>query len=202
MRFGIAESLRLGQNVGEISSFGFHPREDVIASAVDDAVEAGDAVADQSFAQDFDDRNAAGNARFVIKIGAGILRGLEQLFAVRGEQRFIGRDDRFAELQCVQHQLARRGGAAYQFHDECNLRVVDDARPVRGQERGRNFDRTPLVDIAHGHFGDMQPDSEAGRNQRAIPLNGLKHASANSAAADDAQIDLLHKEPEDCRDSF
>jgi len=40
-----------------------------------------------------------------------------------------------------------------------------------------------------------------------LPLQ-LRHGSfrgapaANGAAADDAEIDLLHKEPEDCRDSF
>src|SRR5437879_1378744 len=35
LRFGIAESLRLGQNVSEISYFGFHQTEDVIGDAGD-----------------------------------------------------------------------------------------------------------------------------------------------------------------------
>ena len=49
-----------------------HARQNVIAGAVDDAVEVGDAVADKALAQGLDDRDAAGDARFVIEVGAVI----------------------------------------------------------------------------------------------------------------------------------
>ena len=57
--FGITQFLRVGENFGEVRAFELHARQDVIAGAVDDAVERVDAVADKTFAQRFDDGNAA-----------------------------------------------------------------------------------------------------------------------------------------------
>ena len=47
-RFREAEPLRIGQDIGEIRALQLHPRQDVIAGAVDDAVEARDAISDQA----------------------------------------------------------------------------------------------------------------------------------------------------------
>jgi hypothetical protein len=58
-RFGVTEPLRVGENVGEVRAFQLHARQDVIAGAVDDAVNVRDAVADKTFAQRLDDGNAA-----------------------------------------------------------------------------------------------------------------------------------------------
>src|SRR5438876_1165542 len=71
--FGVAESLCNGKDVVEIRALEFHSGQDVIASAVDDAVETGDTIADQPFAQHFDDRDAAGDAGLVIKVCAVLL---------------------------------------------------------------------------------------------------------------------------------
>ena len=191
--FGIAEPLRFGQNIREVRAVEFHAREDVVAGAVDDAVEAGDAISNQSFAQHFDDGNAAGDTGFVVEVCAAALRRGKQLFAMRREERLVRGDNRLAELQRVQHDLARGGDASHQFHDKIDPRIVDNAGPICRQQRRGYFDRTRFANIAHDHFGDVQSGAQTGRNQRAIALDGLKHAPTDGAAADDAQIDLLHR---------
>ena len=128
--FGVAELLRVGEDFVEIRALEFHAGQDVIAGAVDDAVETGDAIADQPFAQHFDDRDAAGDAGFVVEVCAVLLGDFKQLFAVRGEQCFVGGDDRFAQPQCVQDHFARGRGAAHQFDNQVDVRVLDDAGPI------------------------------------------------------------------------
>ncbi len=59
--FGVAQILRFLQNIGEAPALIGHLGEDIIAGAVHDAEELGDAVADQALAQRFDDGNAAGD---------------------------------------------------------------------------------------------------------------------------------------------
>ena len=121
------------------------------------------------------------------------MRRLEQLFAVRRKEGFVGGDHGLSALQSAEHDFAGGRGAAHQFHDEVDLRVIDDLGVVRAQERRGNLDRARLVEITHHHFCDMEPDAETGGNERAITLNGPKHAAADGAAADNAQIHLLHK---------
>ena len=130
--FGITETLRVGQDIAKLGSLEFHPSQDVIARAIDDSVEAGDAISNEPFAQDLDNGYAARDAGFVIQIRAAVLRRCEQLFAVRREERLVGGDHRFTEPQRSECHLARCRGATHQFHDEIDLRVVDDGGPVGG----------------------------------------------------------------------
>ena len=58
---GIALRLRLLQHVGEGPALALHQRQDVVAGAVEDAVDAADVVALQALAHDLDDGNAAGH---------------------------------------------------------------------------------------------------------------------------------------------
>ena len=57
--FGIAETLRILEALGKGQPFEFHPGEDVVAGAVEDAVEARDRIARQGFAKRLDDRDSA-----------------------------------------------------------------------------------------------------------------------------------------------
>src|SRR5439155_22724101 len=56
---GIAELLCLGEDVGEVATAIAHRREDIVAGAVEDAVNAPEAVGRQTLAQCLDDRDAA-----------------------------------------------------------------------------------------------------------------------------------------------
>ncbi len=56
---GVAQRLRLGENLAEVAPGRFHRREDVIAGAVEDAVNPLDPVRGGAFAQPLDHRDAA-----------------------------------------------------------------------------------------------------------------------------------------------
>jgi len=186
--------LRVGEHGGEVRAFQFHPGEDVIAGAVDDAVERVDAVANEPFAQRFDDGNAAANAGFVIKIRAEFFGRGKQLLAVRGQQRLVGRDDRFAELERGENHRPGDAGATDQFGDDVHLRVVDDALPVQRHERTRDLIRSRFIERLHGDLADGDFDADARGHEAAVELERVKHAAAHGAAANHAKVDLSHKD--------
>ena len=200
---GVALRLRVLEHRRKVRPFELHAGEDVIAGAVDDAVEVGDAVADEAFAQGLDDGNAAADAGLVVKVRAVLPRRGEQLLAVRGEQGLVGGDHRFAELQGGQDHGAGDGGAAGQLGHDIHLRVVDHALPVRRHGGLGNRVRPRLVEGLHGDFADVDLHADARSHEVAVELERVKHAAAHGAAADHSQIHLLHSigRRKACRDS-
>ena len=97
--FGITEALRLGQNRGEIAARFAHLRQDVIAGAVEDAVDAEDVVRAEPFAQRLQDRNAARHRGLEAERDALVLGETRERGAVMGQQGLIGGDDVLAVLQ-------------------------------------------------------------------------------------------------------
>ena len=192
-RFGVTLFLRVGEHVGKVRAFEFHPGEDVIAGAVDDAVKRVDAVADKTFAQRFDDGNAAANAGLVIKIRAVFFGRGKQFLAVRGQQRLVRRDDRFAQLERGENHRPGDGGAADEFGDDVNVRIVDDALPVGGHQRTRNRIRPRFVERLHRDFADGDFDADARSHEAAVELERVKHAAAHGAAANHSEVHLLHR---------
>src|SRR3954454_24358177 len=59
--FGVTETLRLLQTFVEGEFLALHPRQDVIARAVQNSVDALDRIAGKTLAQRLDDRDAAGD---------------------------------------------------------------------------------------------------------------------------------------------
>src|SRR6266576_315613 len=161
-RFGITLLLRVLEHRIEVRTFELHAREDVIAGAVDDPVEGGDAVADKTFAQRLDDRYAAANAGFVIEVRAVVARGRKQFLTVFSEQRLVGRDDRFAELERREDHRLREARAADEFDDDVRLRVIDDALPVGRYQAGWDFVRARFVERLDGDFAHVDFDANAG----------------------------------------
>ena len=152
-----------------------------------------DAVADKPFAQRFDDGNAAANAGFVIKIRAVFFGRGKQFLAVRGQQRLVGRDDRFAELERGENHRPGDARAADEFGDDVHLRVVDDALPVGRHERTRDRIRPRFVERLHGDLADGDFHADARGHEAAVELERVKHAAAHGAAANHAKVDLLHR---------
>ena len=94
--FRIAELLRLLQHRAEFPRLAglhglVHRRHDVVAGAVQDAVDAADAVAGEALAQRLDDGDAAGDGGLVTEVAIRLPRSVRQRRAVVGEQRLIGR---------------------------------------------------------------------------------------------------------------
>ena len=92
----VALGLRLLQHVGERAALLLHLGQDVVAGAVEDAVDAAHLVAGERLAQGLDDGDAAGDRGLEVERDAVLLGQLGQLGAVLGEQRLVGGDDMLA----------------------------------------------------------------------------------------------------------
>jgi hypothetical protein len=84
----VAERLGFGEHVGEVALLLAHGGEDVVAGAVQDAGDAGDAIGGQTLPQGLDHGNAAGDGGLEGQRG-----GAWQGGAVDRDQRLVGGDD-------------------------------------------------------------------------------------------------------------
>ena len=96
---GVALGLRFREHVGELALVLLHLGQDVVAGAVQDAVDAAHLVGRQRLAQRLDDRDGAGDRRLEVEGNAALLGELGQLGAVVGQQRLVGGHDVLAGLQ-------------------------------------------------------------------------------------------------------
>ena len=80
--FGEAFRLSFSQCLSKLHAILAHARENVVARAVENAIEVLDLIADQSISQSTDDRNAAANAGFKPQANFLQLGGLHQAEAV------------------------------------------------------------------------------------------------------------------------
>src|SRR6516162_345006 len=101
-----------------------HARQDVVAGAVEDSVDARERIAGQTLAQRFHDRDGTADygleiQRHMVLLGNGCQRD-----AVAGEQRLVGGDDRFFRRQRGRDRgFGRITLAADQFHEDVDLGV-------------------------------------------------------------------------------
>ena len=88
--FGITEPLRVLQAFGKRQALLLHPGQDVIAGAVEDAVDAVDAGAAKPLAKRLDDRDSSSHRRLEVQGAAMLFGHLRQPDAVLGDQRLVG----------------------------------------------------------------------------------------------------------------
>ena len=120
--FRIAKALRVSQARVERNALALHTAEDVIAGAVENAVDAADLVARQPFAQRLHNRNAAGDRGLEGQRHALVFGQFGQRHAVFGQQGLVGGNDRFARGERGFHRLAGRAFvAAHQFNKQIDL---------------------------------------------------------------------------------
>ncbi len=128
---GIAEPLRFLQAIGEGQPLLMHAGEDVIAGAVEDAVNPADPAAAQSLAQRLDDGNAAGNRRLEIKCRAVLLRQLGKRDAVPGEQSLVGGHDRTSHGERGLDRAFRRIALpAHQFDKDIDVGIAGQRQRI------------------------------------------------------------------------
>ena len=148
---GIAQALGIGQHIGEFAARLAHGRQDVVAGAVEDAVDALDAIGGQALAQGLDDGDAAGHGRLIAEadaLGLGLAR---QRRAVMGEQRLVRGHHMLAGGERRLQQLARHAlGAADQLDHHIDLRQMRERQGIvmpgdspRDRRRGRGCGRAP-----------------------------------------------------------
>ena len=104
---GKAQRLRLGQHLGEVAALGLHLGQDEIAGAVEDAIDAVDAVGGGAVAQALDHRHAARDRRLELERGARGLGGLGEFEPVMRHHRLVGGDQALAAGQRRARQRQR-----------------------------------------------------------------------------------------------
>ena len=187
---GVARRLRLGQHDVEVAAGLAHGGQDVVAGAVEDAVEPAHAVADQPLAQRLDDRDAAGDRRLEGEDAALLLGQGGDLGAMHGQQRLVGGDDVLARAQRGLHQPARDAARAADQLDH-------DVDVGRGGERQRillpahagEVDVALLGLAARAHRDQLERPAAAQRQQPAVLGQKLDDACAHGAEAGDADFE-------------
>ena len=185
---GVARGLRLGQHDVEVAPGLAHRRQDVVAGAVEDAVEALHAVADQALAQRLDDRDAARDRRLEGEDALPLLGRRRELGAVQRQQRLVGGDDVLA-----------RGAARF-----CTSRRATPPEPpisstttsmsgAVASASGSFSQRTPVRSMsrflalrAGADRHELERPAAAQRQQPAVLGQQLDDASAHGAEAGDA----------------
>ena len=178
--FGITEFLRLGEDVREGAALLAHFRQDVIAGAVENAVDAVDAVRREAFAQRLDDRNAAGDRRLEIERHAGRFGGFGKGTAVHREQRLVGRHDMPASGDgSFAQRLGRTILAADQFDDDIRIGLPREADGIVEPGKTGNVDAAVGRPVARRNRRDFKPAAAARRQQVAMCGDDAHDAGAD-----------------------
>ena len=151
---GVAQPLRLLQDVVERRAVLLDFGEDVVAGAVQDAVQRGDAVARNAFAQHGVNRDSAGHARLHRQVDAGRDRAIPDFGAAQRHQFLVGGDHRLLVRDGGVDDLARHGGAAHQLGDNVHFGMRHHLAPVRGAKDGirRGGSFFAAIDRLHSAF--------------------------------------------------
>ena len=121
---GITQALRFAEAFIEGEAVLLHARQDVIAGAVEDAVDAGERIAVEPLAQCLDDWDAAGDRGFEIERNAMAFCEQSELMTVPRQQRLVGGDYRLAgRKRGLDHPLGRIALPADDFDQHIDRRV-------------------------------------------------------------------------------
>ncbi len=181
-RIGLSEplGLRVGEDGGERQVLGLHPRQDVIAGSIEDAVDAQDAVRRRAVTQRLDDRDAASDRRLILERNPLRLRQRGEVEAVVGKHRFVRGNERLAAFERRPRQYERRAVAAADHLDD-DIDIVARAQLSRVVDPRRTAEIDPPVApaVARRHGGD---------DNRAVgaPLDeaGVRLEESNDPGAD------------------
>ena len=192
--FGVTELLRFLQRRVEIDALVAHFGQDEIGGAVDDAGDPFNAVGGQPFAQCLDDRNAAGNRGFKRNHHAFILRGLENLGAVRGQQGLVGGDDVLAVGNRLHHQILGDTVPADQFDDDVDIGMRDHQIGVVDHHALTMGQLGCTRGIQVGHHRNFNTATGASHDFFLVALENVECAGADCADAKQTYFDGFHDE--------
>ncbi len=162
---GIAELLRFLQAHVEGQTLLLHAREDVVAGAVEDSVDAVDAAAAETLTQGLDDRNAARDRGFERQRRVVGLGEFCQCDAMVRQQRLVGGDHGLpGGERRLDRALGGIAGAAHQLDKHVDAAIARERNRVGDlahlREIERRVPRRVLRSIGHeidrpaGPFGD------------------------------------------------
>jgi hypothetical protein len=152
---GITALLRLAQGGIKLGSI-FHVAENEIAGAVQNAVEAIDAVAGEPLLDGGDDRNTACHRGAIKQLTTMPPGQLFQRRTLLGNQFFVGRDHRLACRERQPHPVTSRIEPPGQLHDDVGIGgedLVEVLRPEHGRrDPGNAFTIDSPVEDATKHY--------------------------------------------------
>ena len=184
---GVACGLGLREHDVEVSACLAHRRQDVVAGAVEDAVEALDAIADQALSQRLDDRNAASDCSLERKNAILLLGPCRDLGAMQSEQSLVGGDDVLARRERLLDQPAGNSATATnQFHNDVDIGGRGECQRILLPAHAGEID-IALLGARAGTDGDqLQGTSAAQRKQPAMFGHQLDHAGTDGAETGNA----------------
>jgi hypothetical protein len=187
IRFGVPEPLRFGDQVLHGIAALLHLREDVVAGAVEDAVQGRDAVARDSLAQDRMNRDAAADARFHRDVDARLNGPVPDLRTARRHDLLIRGDYGFPVFDGRVDDLRRDPAPAHEFDNDLDVGALHDLAPVRragdiAKARGDLPGRDRPT--AHGH--DVQPEPELLSDLIGVLGQDVQRGGAYIPEADDS----------------
>ena len=190
---GIAKLDRLRQCLGIIKARLLHPGQDVVARAIENAVDRFDAVADKGIAERLDDRNPSGDRRFkedrhLMLAGQG-----KNLLPPLGQQRLVSGDHDPPRADGCRRQIKSLRCSSNQLDDDPDFRIIQQLLPAVGEKLFRGGDIARLLQIAHDDPAHGKAISGTLRNQIAVPIQILIDPGTHGAKACQSNADLLHK---------
>ena len=186
IRLGIAQALGIGQHIGEFAAGLAHHRQDVVAGAVEDAVDALDAIGGQALAQGLDDGDAPRHGRLIAEAEALGLRLARQRRAVMGEQRLVRGHHMLAGGKGGLQKLARHAlGAADELDHDIDLRQMRERQGIVMPGIAREIDAAVALAIARRDGTDLDRAPAAPRQILGMKLEQLDRPGPDIAESGD-----------------
>ena len=189
----VAELLRLGQHVGERAARVPHLGQNEVAGAVDDAGDALDAITRESLPDRLDNRNTARHRGLERDGHPSIVRGTEDLVAVKRDQGLVGGDHVLAVGDCPHHQIECGVDAADELHHDLDLGVVDHIGALVGQVDHLGGTDPGLGEVAHTGPHDVDRTTRPSRDLLAVSREHVHGSAAHGAEPEESDLDRLHR---------
>ena len=193
-RVCLREALRLcvPKNIGVILAIFFHLRQDIIRCSIQDAVNGAEFVGQKGSRQGGQDRNSACHSRFETEQNMVFLCELRKHAAICGNCRLVCRDNALAVLECPCH---KRGGwlnTSDQFHDDTDLRIVQDVIYIQCIFLAGNVDSAVLFRVTVQNLHDFNIQSGCIRDLFLIHGKCLVGSLADVADSKHADFYFFH----------
>ena len=166
-----------------------HAGEDVVAGAVDDAVDGDDVIADEAFLEDLNDGDATGDGGFEVDGHAAFLGEGEEFLAAFGEQGFVAGDDDFFGAESGADEFVSLGGATDEFNDDLDVGIGDEVAPVGGEAFGGDVDVAGAGEIADSDFFDLDISPGALGDEGAVAVEVFVDARSDVAETGETDLD-------------
>src|SRR6516164_2690987 len=194
---GVTEPLRLLQAVRERELLLFHARQDVVAGAVEDSIDARERIAGQTLAQRFHDRDGAADRGLEIERHMVLLGNGRQRDAVAGKQRLVGGDNRFFRGERGRDRgLGRVALPADQLHEDVDLAIARERYRVGDPTQFLVTDVALLAARARTNCDDLDRATATSGECVALALDEAGDARADRAQAGNTEFQWSgHRRP-------